>query len=220
MRRRVHTVRPAGLGHFAGNAGAWSVARQPDEARDTAARDVAQPLAGMEQEQSVFLDRPAGGPAVLIAIHGRLGAAKTVPEKAVCVEPVALDVVVRLAVYLIVPGFGLHQYDGSAGAAELRRVGIGQHLNLANRADIHVLAILIFGAVVVVDAIDLERRGTGAGAVEYGIRTGGVSRIVRRANPRSVLEAGDLLDEADEIAAGQRRVVNLLLGESIFDVAL
>src|SRR5262249_34489749 len=161
-------------------AGAHLISRQEDKTRADIGAFVAQPLTADEELQPVpaikterpkhLLRQPNGAaesPAVLVASHRLARRKRLAParargrasgEEAVGVEDVVLDEIVSIAMKLVRARFGLYQHDRAARTSELRRVGIGQDLKFLNRADVDALPVLIFGRVVVVDAVNLERR--------------------------------------------------------------
>ena len=85
--------------------------------------------------------------------------------------PVAVLLIqVDVAVQLVGARLGLHQHDRAVAAAELRRVGVREDLEFLDRRQRRALAVLVLRRVVVVDAVDLERRAARAGAVEIDRR--------------------------------------------------
>jgi len=71
--------------------------------------------------------------------------ARRIAEESVRIEDVILDEIIGVTVKLVRPRFGLHQNDRATRTPEFGGVGVGEHLKFPDRADIDVLAVLIFG---------------------------------------------------------------------------
>ena len=133
-----------------------------------------------EGEQLVLDDRESRGrtalPAVVVRISPDvgLGISFLVPLG-------VLRVAVHLARDLVRAGLRLHEHDRAVAAAELRAVAVRQNLERLDRRQRHALAVLVLRRVVVVHAVDLERRAARSGAVEVRRRAGRERRVVHAA---------------------------------------
>ena len=159
-----------------------------------------------EAEEAVLPDGETGGGAVLIARVVRLHRGK----RALRIPHAVLMEVIQIPVDLIGPGFGLHQHDGAVAAAEFRRIGVGDDLELLDGRERRALPVLVLGGIVVVDAIDLKSRAASASAVEVDRRAGRSGRIVlpRR---RVLAEPGECFREREKAAGIERRPIGDLL---------
>ena len=152
---------------------------------------------GVEEEELVFEDGGTDGVAELIAPVGGAGddggaigaGAGGVVKEAVRVEDLVLEEFVGVAVDAVGAGFGLDE-DGGAAAAELSGEGVREDDEFLDSGDVDVLAGHALRGVVVIDAVDLEGGGAGAGAVEGDVGAGRERGVVDAGVGAGGLEAG------------------------------
>ena len=105
---------------------------------------------------------------------------------------------------------GLDQDDRAITATKLGGEVVGDDLKFFDGRKRCALAVLVFGRVVVIDAVDLESRAARAGAVEVDRRAGRRGRIVL-ARSRILLKAGEGFGESQKVALIERRLIENLL---------
>ena len=127
-----------------------------------------------ECEQRVANDREAGGESVRTP---RVVGLRQI-EIAALVPRIVLKVSVQLAVEIVRPRLRLHEDDRAVAAAEFRAVAVRENLKRLNRRERDALSMLVLRRVIVVHAVDLERRAARAGAVEHDRRACGESGVV------------------------------------------
>ena len=121
------------------------IRRQPDKASDAAGRDIPHALGRVEQEQFILLEWAAQSPPILVPINRGPWPAELVSEKAIRVEAVVLQEVVRFAMQSVGARLGLYQHHRSAGASELGGIRVREDLEFPDGTDVYILPVLILG---------------------------------------------------------------------------
>src|SRR5688572_12842439 len=116
-------------------------------------------------KEAIFEYRKAGSESKLIATRDSLFHAR---RKHVIggVQSTVVVVPVSIAVQAVCARLRLDQHHRAITTTKLRGEVICNHLKFFNRRQRHALTILVFRRVVVVNAVNLERRSACAGPVE------------------------------------------------------
>ena len=172
-------------------------------------------LEGQEEERLVLADGTAKGGAVLPLLVRRFRPIGGAPEDVEALEVVLgvqgiiADEGEDIAAQLVRSALGHDVDDATRGLAELRGVGVGEHLELAHRFLAEGGAHGADDGIVVVEAVhhDVVRARALAGEGQAGSGGGALLRRVVQAHP-----GGDDR-EADEVASVDGQVLDLRLAD-------
>src|SRR5262249_45440798 len=123
-----------------------------------------------ETEEAIFKEREADHAAVLVSAVDRFFHAGV--EMALRVQETVVVIFVKFPMNSIRTRLGLHQHDRAVTATEFGGEVVADNLELFDRGQRRALAMLIFRRIVVVDAVDLERRAARPRPVEIDRRAG------------------------------------------------